>query len=166
VKKIIIAAVAENGVIGRSNGEMPWKSKEEFQHFRNTTLGFPIIMGRKTFDSLGKPLAGRLNIVLSTKNDYIIANDDVKVFTDFQSALDFCQSQNFEKVFIIGGGVIFELAIKIADEMIISIMKFSAEGDVFFPQISEKKWKLLSKEERSEFTIFRYVRREHESKQN
>lgn len=166
MKKIIIAAVAENGVIGRSNGEMPWKSKEEFQHFRNTTLGYPIIMGRKTFDSLGKPLAGRLNIVLSQKNDYIIDEDEVKLYSNLDAALQFCQSQNFNKVFIIGGGVIFNLAIKLADEMIISIMKFKAEGDVLFPEISEKEWELLSKEERSEFTIYRYVRREYEQKSN
>jgi len=74
LKKIIIAAVAKNGVIGRSNGELPWHSKEEFQHFKNTTLGSPIIMGRKTFESIGRVLPGRTNIVITTNIQYQITN--------------------------------------------------------------------------------------------
>ena len=69
MKKIVIAAVAKNGIIGRSNGEMPWHSKPEFQHFKSTTIGFPIIMGRITFESLGNPLKGRLNIVISKSKE-------------------------------------------------------------------------------------------------
>ncbi len=79
MKVIIISAVAENGIIGRSNGDMPWHIKEEFQHFKNTTLGFPIIMGRKTFETLGKPLKGRENIVITKDVNYSCEFDEVRI---------------------------------------------------------------------------------------
>ena len=80
MKKVIISAVAKNGIIGRSNGEMPWHVKEEFQHFKTTTLGFPIIMGRKSFDSLGKPLKGRLNVVITNNKNLKLPYNEVKIF--------------------------------------------------------------------------------------
>jgi dihydrofolate reductase len=158
LKVILIAAVAKNGVIGRSNGEMPWHSKEEFQHFRNTTLGFPIIMGRKTYESLKGPLKGRLNIILTRNQDFKIV-DEVKIFRSLDDSLSFCSSLNYEKAFVIGGGIIFNQAIGKADEMIISIMNFNADGDVYFPEISPDLWKVSSTEKRSEFKIFNYVRK-------
>jgi dihydrofolate reductase len=156
--KIIIAAVAQNRVIGRSTGEMPWHSSEEFQHFKNATLGSPIIMGRKTFESLKGPLKGRLNIILSGRKDLVFRDEEIKVFSSLAEAYRFCEKENYEKIFIIGGGQIFPEAMKTADEMIISIMKFEAEGDVYFPEISSKEWKEESREDRSEFEIVNYVR--------
>ncbi|HVO73998.1 MAG TPA: dihydrofolate reductase [Ignavibacteriaceae bacterium] len=157
--KIIIAAVARNGVIGRSTGEMPWHSKEEFQHFRNTTIGFPVIMGRKTFESLGGPLKGRINIILTRKMKFTSYNEEqIKILSSLDETFDYCEKNNYEKIFIIGGGQIFPEAIKSADEMIISFMKFNAEGDVYFPEISSKVWKEKSREDRSEFEIVRYVK--------
>jgi len=79
LKKIIIAAVAKNNVIGRSNGEMPWHSKDEFQHFKNTTFGFPVVMGRVTFETLGNPLPGRLNIVLTTNKELKNRFEDILI---------------------------------------------------------------------------------------
>ena len=92
MRKIIISAVAKNGVIGRSNGEMPWHVKEEFQHFKNTTLGFPIIMGRKSFDALGKPLNGRLNVVITANQDFTLPFDEVKIFHSLNKAVDYFES--------------------------------------------------------------------------
>jgi len=158
LKKIIVVAVAQDGVIGRTTGEMPWHSKEEFQHFRNTTLGFPIIMGRKTFESLDKPLKGRLNIVLTRNKDFASGFDDVKIFNTLNEAYNFCENLNYEKVFIIGGSFIFNEAINTVDEMIISVMNFEAEGDVYFPEFNKDEWRIISNEKRSEFEIFHYVR--------
>ena len=160
MKKIIIAAVAKNGVIGRTNGEMPWHSKEEFQHFKNTTLGSPIIMGRKTFESLGSPLKGRLNIVLTRNKELNDRFEDIIVFDKLSDAYSFCENKKYEKIFLIGGGSLFPVFIKDADEMIISIMDFNAEGDIYFPKIDDNIWKINSKDKRSGFEIIYYVRKE------
>ena len=159
MKKIIISAVAKNGVIGRSNGEMPWHVKEEFQHFKNTTLGFPILMGRKSFDTLGKPLKGRLNVVITNNPEYKVPFEEVKIFHSLKNAVDYFESLKQEQIFIIGGGQIYKQAISLADEMIISIMDFEAEGDVFFPVIDEKVWEVKSSEKREQFEIIWYVRK-------
>ena len=158
MKVIIIAAISRNGVIGRSNGEMPWHLKEEFQHFKNTTMGFPIIMGRKTFESLGKPLKGRLNIVVTRNQNLKLDFDEVKKFYSLKESLDYCLSIGKEKVFITGGGEIYKQAIGIADEMILSFLTFDAEGDVYFPKIDTEVWKEESREKRNEFEIVRYVK--------
>jgi len=137
LKIVIIAAVSKNGVIGRTNGEMPWHLKEEFRHFKNTTMGFPIIMGRKTFESLGKPLKGRLNIVVTRNQNLKLEFDEVKKFYSLKESLEYCLSLGKEKVFITGGGEIYNQAIGIADEMILSFLSFDAEGDVYFPKIDQ-----------------------------
>ncbi len=164
MKKIIISAVAKNRVIGRSSGEMPWHSKEEFQHFKSTTFGFPVIMGRITFETLGKPLKGRLNIIITSNENLKYDFNDVKIFNSLENAIAFCETQNFEKIFIIGGGKIYKQAMKFIDEMIISIMNFEAEGDVFFPEIDESNWKIISRDNRGEFEILTYARREDDEK--
>ncbi|OGU30981.1 MAG: diacylglycerol kinase [Ignavibacteria bacterium GWA2_35_9] len=156
---IIISAIAQNGVIGRSNGDMPWHIKEEFQHFKNTTSGFPVIMGRKTFNALGKPLKGRLNIVITRDKGLRFEFDDVKKFHSLNEAIEHCKTLGVEKIFVIGGGDVYKQAIKIADEMILSHLTFEAEGDIYFPQIDEKIWKVTSKEKRDQFEIVFYVRR-------
>ncbi len=159
MKKIIISAVAKNRVIGRSNGEMPWHSKEEFQHFKQTTFGFPVIMGRKTFETLGKPLKGRLNIILSLQTDLKYGFHDTKIFNSLENAYSFCEARNYQKVFVIGGAQIYKKAMDTADEMIISIMNFDAEGDVFFPKINDNEWMIESRDNRNEFEILKYVKR-------
>lgn len=157
MKIIIISAIAKNNVIGKSNGEIPWHIKEEFQHFKKTTLGFPIIMGRKTFESLQQPLKGRLNIVITSNINYNIDNE-IKVFNSINDALDFCKSLNIEKVFIIGGAKVYKQALNFADEMIISYMNFNADGDIFFPDFRIEDWQIISEEEREQFKIVHYKR--------
>ena len=163
MKKIIISAVAKNGVIGRSNGEMPWHSKEEFQHFKSTTLGFPIIMGRVTFDTLGKPLKGRLNIIITRNDNLKYDFADLKIFDSLDSAYSFCEKQNYDKIFVIGGAKIYGQAMETADEMIISIMDFEAVGDVFFPRIDENIWEIKNREKREGFEVLFYVRKTSEN---
>jgi dihydrofolate reductase len=159
MNKIIIAAVAKNNVIGRSTGEMPWNSKVEFKHFKETTFGFPIIMGRKTFESLGKPLEGRLNIVLSKDVKFRQKFKEIIILNSLKKAYEYCEAANNEKVFVIGGGQIFSKAIADADEMIISYMDFEAEGDVFFPNFDLKKWSIRKREQRKDFEIVNYIRK-------
>ena len=160
----LIVAIAKNGVIGKSSGEMSWHVKEEFQHFKNTTLGFPIIMGRKTFETLGKPLRGRLNIVVSKNEVYKTGFDEVVVQNSLQSAIDYCKEQNPEKIFIIGGGEIYKQSISIVDEMIITFMKFEADGDVIFPEIKNENWMISKIGDNELFEIYRYVRKRNDIK--
>jgi len=155
----IIVAIAKNGVIGKANGEMSWHVKEEFQHFKNTTLGFPIIMGRKTFETLGKPLKGRLNIVVSKNKSYKTLFDDVIIESSLLNAIEHCKNINPERIFIIGGGEIYKQAISFVDEMIVTFMKFDAEGEVKFPFINNDDWKVEKIIDNDLFEIFRYLRK-------
>jgi len=156
LKIIIIAAVAENGVIGKANGEMPWHVKEEFQHFKQTTLGFPVLMGRRTFETLGKPLKDRENIIITRNKNVKFDLEAVKVFHSFNEGIEYCKRKNYEKIFFIGGGEIYKQAVPIADEMIISFMKFKSKGEVYFPEISEGTWKEISREKREIFDIVKF----------
>ena len=158
MKIIIIAAIAKNGVIGRKNGEMPWHIKEEFQHFKDTTMGSAIIMGRKTFETLGKPLKGRENIIITKNENFSVKFAEVKIFHSLDESIDYCGSKEYEKIFIIGGGEVYKQAIPKAGELILSHLKFDAEGEIKFPEINYQDWKMVSTEDREQFKIVRYSR--------
>lgn len=158
MKISIIVAIAKNGVIGKTNGEMPWHVKEEFQHFKKTTFGYPVLMGRKTFETLGKPLKGRQNIIVTRNKSYGVNFTEVMILHSLDEAVEFCRKKNEKQIFIIGGGEIYRQAISLADEMIISVMKFDAEGEVKFPQFSRNLWKVVYTEDHEQFEIFRYER--------
>ena len=158
MKIIIIAAIAKNNVIGKSNGEMPWHVKQEFHHFKQTTFGYPVIMGRKTFETLGKPLKGRENIIVTRNKDFKPEFEETTICYSLEESINFCKSKKYEKVFIIGGGEIYKQAMLIADELILSFMKFEAEGEVTFPTIKPDTWQLVSTEDREQFEIRRYVK--------
>lgn len=155
----LIVAIAKNGVIGKSNGKMSWHVKEEFQHFKDTTFGYPIIMGRKTFETLGKPLKGRLNVIVTRNKNYKTEFEEVIIKTSLEEAIDHCKSLNPEKIFIIGGAEIYKQSFDIVDEMIISYMKFDADGDVKFPEFDKQKWIAEKISDHDLFEIFRYVRK-------
>ncbi|MBZ0184157.1 MAG: dihydrofolate reductase [Melioribacteraceae bacterium] len=154
---IIIAAIANNNIIGK-DGTIPWHSKEDFKHFKETTLGFPIIMGRKTFQSIGKPLVKRKNIIITRDKNYIYNHEDVFVFNDLINSIEFCRGENYEKVFIIGGAEIYIQALKFADRLIISHMKLETEGDTFFPEF-ENEWKVESSKDYNDFILKDWVRK-------
>ncbi|MCZ7604067.1 MAG: dihydrofolate reductase [Melioribacteraceae bacterium] len=159
MKKIIIVAVAKNNVIGK-DGIMPWHSKEDLKHFKETTMSFPLIMGRKTFYSIGgKPLKGRLNIILTRDKSFQKPEGEVEVFSDINDAYKFCEDKNYEKVFVIGGGEIYKQEINNVDELQISEMKVEVEGDTFFPQIDNDIWEAAEEIEYSEFTLKIYRKR-------
>jgi dihydrofolate reductase len=159
MKKIIIAAVAQNGVIGKA-GLVPWYSAEELKHFKKTTIGYPLVMGRKTFESLKKPLKSRVNIVISTQPGPVTENDEVKFFNGLEKAFQYCLSElKAEKVFIIGGGEIFDQTINEADEMIISLMNFEVDGDVYFPEMDYEIWEETSVTNCNNFRIICYKRK-------
>jgi dihydrofolate reductase len=140
---IIIAAVAQNRVIGYKN-TIPWQIKGEQKLFKEHTLGHTVIMGRKTFESIGKPLTGRKNIIISTNSKNIFNHDGAIIASSIEDALDFCK--NDEKVFIIGGSNVYKQTINIADYIYLTILKREVIGDSFFPEIDEN-FILISSEE-------------------
>lgn len=138
----IIVARAKNGVIGVNN-TLPWRLSEDLKHFKNTTLGHPIIMGRNTWESLGKALPGRRNIVVSRNPDYEAT--DAEVFESLDDAIDACTGS--EKVFIIGGAQIYDEALAYVDKLIITEVDIEVDGDAYFPNVDEMLWKEVSREE-------------------
>lgn len=159
MKKIIIAAVAKNNVIGK-DGIMPWHSKEDLKHFKETTMSFPLIMGRKTFFSMGgKPLKGRLNIILTRDENFSKPHEDVVVFSSIEDAYDYCEKENYEKVFVTGGGEIYKKEINNVDELLISEMNVEVEGDTFFPEIDEDIWEVAEEIQYSDFVLKKYRKR-------
>ncbi len=159
MEKIIIAAVSKNGIIG-NEGKIPWDCKAELQHFKKTTNGCPIIMGRKTWEAIGSPLKNRVNIVISKSIKLSKKNNDYLVFASVKKALKYCELNNHNKCFIIGGKQIYETAIPIADKMIISEMKFDVNGDTKFPTFKKIDWEKHSSDELKEFSIHTYIRKE------
>jgi dihydrofolate reductase len=140
-----IAAVSENNAIGKNNG-LPWYLPEDLKFFKRITLGKPVIMGRKTYESLGRPLPGRLNIVLSEKKDLALP-EGVLLFNDINAAVDLLQNEGVEEGFIIGGGKVFEAAMPLADRMYITRVKtIVSDADAFFPEIDHTHWKMVWEE--------------------
>lgn len=132
---IIIAAMARNRVIGRDN-KMPWHIPEELRLFKKTTIGHPMIMGRKTFESFPAPLPGRRHLVLSRNKDYRPKGGEFAA--SLPDALHACGTA--EKVFIIGGAQIFQQALEIATTIVLTYLELEVEGDVIFPEFSKEDY--------------------------
>ena len=139
VKISIISAIGLNNEIGLDN-KLLWKSKSDLEHFKQLTLGKPIIMGRKTFESLPGILPGRPHIVITSNAPLVASNSPLVWWVDsVESAL--ALSEHFgDEVFIIGGASIYEQALPLADELHISHMDWSGEADTFFPTIDQSLW--------------------------
>jgi dihydrofolate reductase len=154
---IIIAAMSENRVIGKDNA-LPWSIKEDMKHFRDLTRGWPCVMGRKTWESLPKrPLPGRLNIIVSGSMGAGSADGtDVKIFSILASAIAFCE--DYEKIFICGGGSIYREAINLANRIELTLIRQNYQGDVFFPEIDPSLWKEEKREDHEGFSFIRYRR--------
>jgi dihydrofolate reductase len=137
----MIAAVAENGVIGNGNA-IPWRIPSDFAHFKATTMGKPLILGRKTFESIGKPLPGRTNIVISRRQDY--RPDGVVVVPSLGAALERAQfiaeADGAPEVMIGGGAAVYAEAMPLAKRLYISHVALSPEGDAVFPPILPAEW--------------------------
>jgi dihydrofolate reductase len=126
----IIAAMAENRVIGREN-ELPWHLPSEHRRFKEITMGHPVIMGRRTFESIGHPLQGRQNIVIATQPGF--SPEGCVVVTDLQAAIK--AGEGADEVFICGGESVFREAMPLADRIYLTIVAEEFDGDAFFPEI-------------------------------
>ncbi|MCB9262169.1 MAG: dihydrofolate reductase [Flavobacteriales bacterium] len=143
MKISIIAAVAKNDAIGKDN-KLLWHIKDDLQLFKKTTLNHVIIMGRKSFESIGRPLPNRTNVVITRKKDY--APEKVQVFDSLNKAFDYFRKSENE-IFVIGGGEIYRQSLDNADMLHISHVEVSVEGaDTFFPKINWEEWKKVSEQ--------------------
>ncbi len=133
----LIVAASANNAIGKSN-QMLWHLPEDFKFFKNTTWGLPIIMGRKTFESIGKALPGRTNIVVTSNVALQIA--EVHAVRSIDEAIKLAESTNAKEIFITGGGEIYKQTMPIADKIYITRVNTHIDGDAFFPEIDENIW--------------------------
>lgn len=136
----IIVAASENNVIGINN-QLPWQLPADLQFFKNTTWGFPVIMGRKTFESMGRPLKGRQNIVITRQADY--NHPGIAVVPSLEAALEVAREQDAERIFITGGTEIFKLAWPVVDRIYRTRVHAIVEGDAYFPEIAWDEWELV-----------------------
>lgn len=139
----LIVAVARNGVIGIDN-DLPWRLPDDLQHFKRLTLGKPIIMGRKTWESLPGVLPDRTHIVVSRQEDYVA--ESAIVMPDFKSALEIAGSQRDSEAFVIGGAMLFAEALPIATNCYITEVQADFAGDVTFPPLDRGNWDEVSRE--------------------
>ena len=137
----LIVAVARNGVIGRG-GALPWHLSEDLRHFKRTTLGHPIVMGRRTWESIGRPLPGRRSIVL-TRNPRWSAPGCERA-ESLAQALAMCEGA--AEVFVIGGAALFAEALPLAQRVFLTEIDADFEGDTFFPPIDRSAWRETSRE--------------------
>ena len=137
----IIAAMAKNRVIGFEN-QMPWHLPADLSHFKTLTTGKPIVMGRKTYESLGRPLPNRRNIVLSRQRDLSIAG--VEVFADLPSVLTELNQET--EIMIIGGAIVYQEALALAQHLYLTQIDLEVHGDAFFPRWEEAEWSLIKEQ--------------------
>lgn len=144
MKVSLVAAVAQNNAIGKNN-EMLWHLPADFKHFKETTSGHFILMGRKTFESFPKPLPNRTHLIITRQTDYNVP-ENCFVFQSIAAALQFAQNENQDVVYVIGGGEIYKQSIANANELIITHVEAEfPEADAFFPEITQD-WKKMSEE--------------------
>ena len=142
MKITLVAAIASNNVIGKENS-LPWNIPEDLKRFKQMTSGHTILMGRKTFDSIGRPLPNRQNIVMTKDENF--EQEGIKVINDFDEALELIKESN-EDVFVIGGSKIYELFEPVANSLAITRILKDFEGDAFFPDINWDLWQIEKEE--------------------
>lgn len=146
-KLAIIVAMANNRAIGKDN-QLLWHLPEDLKYFKRITMGKPIIMGRKTFESIGRPLPGRLNIVVTRQDTW--SHPGVKVVHSMDKAIQLAEAQAFiegiEEIMVIGGAELYQAALANADTLYLTRVDADIEGDVFFPEIDEQQWQEISRE--------------------
>ena len=136
----IIVAVGENNGIGLNN-QMLWHLPLDLKYFRNKTSGHPVIMGSKTYESIGKPLPNRTNIVISRRKDWF--QEGILIVGSIKEAVKFAKKID-ENVFIMGGGNIYEQTMEIADKLEVTLVKADLEADTYFPKIDVKRWRKIN----------------------
>ena len=136
----IIAALSRNGVIGRGN-RMPWHIAEDLKRFKALTMGHPVLMGRKTFESIGKALPGRDNIVITRSRDFTAAG--CRVVHSLEEAL--AAAQSAAEVFVIGGAEVYAIALPLASRLQLTEVDVSIEGDAYFPEFRRNAWREVAR---------------------
>lgn len=143
----VIVAAAENGVIGRNNG-LPWHLPEDLRYFKRVTMGKPIVMGRKTYESIGRPLPGRTNIVITRQADY--AAEGVRVVGSLDDALvlasDIALIDGSTELMVIGGAEIYRSAIPKAERLYLTQVHAQIAGDAYLPDVDWSAWREVSRE--------------------
>ena len=142
MKLSLIVAMATNRTIG-INKKMPWHLSADLKKFKKITMGHPIIMGRKTFESIGRPLPGRQNIIISRDPHY--QQQGCLVFNDLDSALQNCTE--IDEVFVIGGATLYEATLARADRLYITEIQQAFDGDTWFPEIKQEQWREVARED-------------------
>jgi len=137
----LIAAVASNGVVGRNN-ELPWRLPADMSYFKRNTIGKPVLMGRKTFESLRRPLADRTNVIVS--RTMTEAPEDCVLFRTISEALE---EYRGDDLMVIGGAEIYRETLKAADRLLLTEIAQPFEGDAYFPEFDRSEWELVSREE-------------------
>ena len=152
----LIAAMSENRVIGAQN-RIPWSIPSDLKRFSEITMGHPVIFGRKTFESIGRPLPGRQNIILTEQRGYRV--EGASVVHSVEAALALCNSE--DEVFICGGGPLYQEMISRADRIYLTVVHRTYEGDTFFPEIPAEFAEISREEVREDipYSIVRYERR-------
>ncbi len=158
MKTIIIVAISRNRVIGRDSA-IPWHYPADMKHFKRATMGHPIVIGRKTFESFPRrPLPGRTNIVLSRRPDYPVPKG-VLLCRSPQEARIYCRQHQAEKMFILGGAEIYRQTLPQTDEMMITHIPEEVEGDTFFPAWNREEWEIVDSREEDGLSFVTYRRR-------
>src|SRR5687768_6483697 len=137
----LLVAAAENGVIGKDN-KLPWHLPDDLKYFKNLTWGLPILMGRKTFDSIGKPLPGRKSIVITRQKSW--KHECVEVVHSVKEAIKKATAYGAKEIFVIGGAEIFKTALPEADRIYLTRIHEHFDGDVFFPELNSSEWQLAT----------------------
>ena len=140
----LIVAASTNNAIGKNN-QLLWNLPNDMKFFKNTTWGMPIIMGRKTYESMDKPLPGRINVVITRQEGWNA--EGTVVAKSLDDAIKKASETNCKEIFIIGGGEIFKLAMELADRIYLTRVHATLEGDAFFPEVDENKWQLISNQD-------------------
>ena len=141
---VLVVAVARNGVIG-SNGQLPWQLRDDMALFRQITMGHPIIMGRKTYESIGKPLPGRTNIVVSRNTVAVWMG--LKPASSIEEAIATArQSPGSDHICIIGGGEIYRQTLPLADIIYLTRVDSDVQGDVTFPELPAEDWRVVEEQ--------------------
>ncbi|MFT4311189.1 MAG: dihydrofolate reductase [Candidatus Woesearchaeota archaeon] len=149
----IIVAMTSSRVIG-NQGKIPWHYSEDFLHFKKETEGSVVVMGRKTYESIGRPLPNRVNIVISSK----LEDEKVEVARSFEEALE--KAKKYDKdIFLIGGSLVYEKGLEVADEVIISYIKKNFEGDTYFPKMNYENYKMYKTKNYEDFDVKWYKRK-------
>lgn len=137
----LLVAASENNIIGKNN-QLPWHLPDDLKYFKNLTWGMPILMGRKTFDSIGKVLPGRKSIVITRNIDW--QHKGVDVVHSIEEAIKKAELLGVKEIFVIGGAEIFKTSFPNADRIYLTRIHQEFDGDVYFPEVSDKEWQLVS----------------------